>query len=314
MVTQPDDPQQAQAWVRGSAPDAIVDFYIPRGNQGLPGPRGPMGPGVTVGSVVVTNGPAAPGTLGPIGLTGAKGDPGGFTAGTSLSTNDLNTITADGIYKQATSANATLAANYPIAGVVGLMFVNQISATFIQQIFYPGSTSSSRAHYVRVMSSGVWQPWRAFGSQRVDQTAGRAIYKWDDVNQREQLVYGDTGSRDISTLKSAAISTTQIWIRRVGTMVTLHIHSLTFSAAGTGAVAILPASALAGFIPVHVSRGVLTTAVAGETRIVEVAIDGTVNVYGPTATAGYSGMITYDTSSAWPTTLPGAAVGTVPNI
>ncbi len=58
MVLQPDDPQEAQAWIRGTAPDQIVDFYIPRGNQGLPGPRGPQGPSLAVGSVTTTSDPA----------------------------------------------------------------------------------------------------------------------------------------------------------------------------------------------------------------------------------------------------------------
>jgi hypothetical protein len=58
MALQPNDPQQAQAWVRGAPPEAIVDFYIPRGNQGLPGPRGAQGPSVGIGEVVTTNDPA----------------------------------------------------------------------------------------------------------------------------------------------------------------------------------------------------------------------------------------------------------------
>jgi hypothetical protein len=57
MVLQPNDPEQAQAWIRGTPPDQVVDFYIPRGNQGLPGPRGAQGPSLAVGSVVTTSDP-----------------------------------------------------------------------------------------------------------------------------------------------------------------------------------------------------------------------------------------------------------------
>ena len=57
MPLQPTDPQQAQAWVRGAPPEAIVDFYIPRGNQGLPGPRGAQGPSLGVGDVVTSTDP-----------------------------------------------------------------------------------------------------------------------------------------------------------------------------------------------------------------------------------------------------------------
>lgn len=59
MPLSPTDPTQAQAWIRGTAPDQIVDFYIPRGNQGLVGPRGPIGPALAIGSVVTTGNPAA---------------------------------------------------------------------------------------------------------------------------------------------------------------------------------------------------------------------------------------------------------------
>ena len=58
MVLQPNDPQQAQAWVRGAPPDAVIDFYIPRGNEGEPGPRGPIGPSLGVGSVTTVSDPA----------------------------------------------------------------------------------------------------------------------------------------------------------------------------------------------------------------------------------------------------------------
>jgi hypothetical protein len=57
MVLQPDDPTQAQAWIRGTPPDQVVDFYIPRGNQGLVGPRGPIGPSLAVGDVTTTSDP-----------------------------------------------------------------------------------------------------------------------------------------------------------------------------------------------------------------------------------------------------------------
>lgn len=58
MALQPDNPQQAQAWIRGTAPDQVVDFYIPRGNEGPMGPRGPQGPSLGVGSVTTVGDPA----------------------------------------------------------------------------------------------------------------------------------------------------------------------------------------------------------------------------------------------------------------
>ena len=49
--------------------------------------------------------------------------------------------------------------------------------------------------------------WKNVPSQRVDTTAGRAVYVWDNVNNREQLAFGDTGYRALCTWTTAGVIT-----------------------------------------------------------------------------------------------------------
>jgi hypothetical protein len=149
--------------------------------------------------VGTATGPETPGATGAQGLKGDKGDPGGIVDGTWLSTTDLNLLTTSGEYRSGGMADATLERNYPVANVYGKLMVRAITTTLVVQEFTPiGGSDVGRVFYRRLYSSGGWQPWRAYGAQRVDQTAGRAIYTWDDVNNREQLVYGDTGWRAVA--------------------------------------------------------------------------------------------------------------------
>lgn len=313
MTLQPDDPTQAQVWIRGTAPDQIVDFYVPRGNQGEMGPRGPIGPSLAVGLVETSTGPVAQGLTGATGLTGPKGDPGGFTAATSLGTADLNSITADGLYRQNTTANATLAANYPVTNTVGLLYVNQSStSSYMQQIFYPGSTSNSRTHYIRVNSGGTWTPWRSFASTRVDQTAGRAIYQWDDVNGREQLIWGDTGSRVINDLVDATKFTIAVAkIRRVGSQVELRL-SLTPLSGVSGNVQVL-AGLPTGFRQQHTYNGFGADNANSPIMYSVAFAGGALVAYGVVASRGFGMNLNFQTYDPWPTTLPGTSDGTINN-
>jgi hypothetical protein len=315
LVNTPTDPNQAQAWISGEPPDQTIDFYIPRGNTGPMGPVGPVGPSVSVGDIIVTSGPPAPGTVGPQGIPGVKGDPGGFTAAVSLGTADLNSITTDGLYRQNTTSNATLAANYPVANTVGLLYVNQSStASYMQQIFYPGSASTSRVHYIRVCSNGIWQPWRTFTSVRVDQTIGRTFYQWDEVNGREQLVYGDTGPRSIGDILLngwVAAAPAEVSIRRVGNIVTLD------GKVGSGtATADLLFSLPNGFRPRSQDQTVIDGVLSGSPsswKYARVRWDG--NIYLDKSSVGTLYIAgSWSTTDAWPTLLPGTALGTIPNV
>lgn len=318
MANEPDDPNKAQAWITGTPPDQTIDFYIPRGNTGPIGPRGPIGPSLAVGSVETITGPAVPGTVGPTGLTGPKGDPGGFTNGTDLSTNNLNTIIAPGLYWQASSANAIPANNYPaISGSDrrGTLTVTRwASASWaVQQSF---ESFASVAGEVRIsrrtqVSDGTWTAWKTFNTARVDLTSGRAMYMWDDANQRDQMIYGDTGWRDLTPLVGTAA-----WLRtrRMGNTVWVWGAAINLAAVAPSEVMfVLPAGFRTGSNSINALIGRDGTAFC----IFEVNLNGNLKApfTGSTPrTTDYYFMVSFPTSESWPTSLPGTASGFIPNL
>ena len=314
MSPTPDDPTQAQAWITGEAPDQTVDFYIPRGNTGPVGPRGPIGPSLAVGNVTTVVGPAAPGTIGPQGPTGAKGDPGGLTAGTPLASNNLNNIIADGVYVQQDGSLPSLALNYPGTGTLpGVMYVHKRTPSSIFQSFharsYVSNTNMTSIIYERWSNdTGVsWSVWKAIAPQRVDQSAGRVIYTWDDVNQREQMIYGDTGRRNISSLIPTAVSG-QVLLARQNNTVMLILADFLDSSPNTNVnwngllpVGFRPQNWI--YMPIPSSR-TMTIQNGGNVTCVSGGLTPNTTVY--------QGCLTWRTEEAWPTSLPGTAVGTIP--
>lgn len=332
MPLTPTDPAKAQVWIRGEAPNQVIDLYVPRGARGEIGPQGPLGPAVQLAVGDVAMGPAAPGTVGPQGPTGPKGDPGGIVLGTLLGTNNLNSFFTPGTYRQDTPSNATLVNNYPKANLTGLLNIFGRDGNVVIQQYMPiDGTSGAPIMYQRLStSSTTWTPWRVFATTRVDQTAGRAIYQWDDLNNREQLVYGDTGWRDVRSLGNATnfdFTTRIINLRREGNTVRLSgqlqvlagvtaFSYSTFLAVPTG-------FRVAGGIPYMV--GVESTALQVRTttallRMLSIGNDMALQTI--PGTGGLGNMAAGDvvnlsaswsTMEAWPTTLPGTAVGTIPN-
>ncbi|AXH43768.1 hypothetical protein SEA_BREYLOR17_23 [Arthrobacter phage Breylor17] len=312
MVNQPDDPNQAQAWISGTPPDQTIDFYIPRGNTGPRGPVGPIGPSLAVGSVATVTGPAAPGTVGATGLTGPKGDPGGLVLGTLITgPADLNDYKTPGSYRIITTTSIS---NIP-AAFVGTLTVwqNNNATPMFWQEYTPVTSGGAQLFWRRAFGpSQVWGQWRVYASTRVDQTAGRVIYQWDDINLREQIIYGDTGVRQI-TADNGYVG--NLYIRRQGYRVTLF-----------GAIQCPPGGSLNGtfltllpdgfrpystiwtyFAVRHSATGNYFTLFRKQN---ELAFEGAT---GFTDGAQVRFEISWDTNNAWPTTLPGTASGTLPN-
>jgi hypothetical protein len=227
----------------------------------------------------------------------------------------LDTIVTPGIYFLQNSAYATLANGYPIAGgswSIKVLPSNTAAGTGVLQKVTSvwDSVNGARGVFQRYRKAPTdpWEPWRFLPSQRVDATAGRAIYTWDHLNNREQLIYGDTGRRDISALLINGWAGS-LFIRRQGYTVTLECEGLNGSAATADAFL----SNIVGFTAQGSVRGLLHTAAATPTlkRVSEAS--GNLAVAGSTTTAHY-GVVTWNTSQAWPTTLPGIASGTTPNV
>lgn len=233
-------------------------------------------------------------------------------AGTSLGTQDLNNVVAPGVFFQLSSGMATAERNYPVrAG--GSMVIKRNSPTTVVQEYvgYTGTAAApGRTVFIRILSGGVWSPWRSLATQRVDQTAGRALYVWDDLNNREQLVYGDTGWRDVS---SSLINgwTGTILMRRVGSSVSARMQ-LDSTAATSTTVNVGPGS---GFrptgnnitFPMRPATG--NTVAWGQVTGASAAILAS-NTTALTASSMEFSWLTNDT---WPTSLPGTASGGITN-
>jgi len=238
----------------------------------------------------------------------------GVPYGVALTTQDLNDVTTAGAYRQPAGPSATLARNYPYAGNSGVLEVFDFngSAGYMQRFTTNGGASGDmRGFYQRrKTNSTTWGAWQYIARQRVDTTAGRAIYTWDDISGRDQLVYGDTGLRNV-TADIAGAAATGLQLRRVGQLVELSIDTLTVSASGTVTFYTLPT----GFRPAGTRRNVISaTGGPSAGRNLLTNTSGTVVLGAAVTGETYNTSLTFFTSDPWPTTLPGAALGTIPNL
>lgn len=244
-------------------------------------------------------------------IRGPQGVPGaGVPWGVSLGNVSLDTITTPGVYRQVTSANATLANSYPYAGNIGILEVfEQTGANNVVQRFTSqgGPSGNMRGIYQRRRNGTVWDGWQFIARQRVDQTAGRATYLWDDVAGRDQLIDGDTGFRSLNEL--LGLTSGNARIRRTSYTVSLTLQGAVLGdKSGTVDLPAIPA----GFLP---SVNTSFVAFVNQQPVwAFIGTNGVVRIYGVIAGQSVQGIITFHTSQAWPTALPGTASGTIPNI
>lgn len=242
-----------------------------------------------------------------------KGDPGGFTLGTAINTGvDLNTLQTSGIYRQTAGANATLALNYPVENRSGILevFERIPGSHMVQRYTVTDSLNRSRMIYVRDFTSPSWGGWTAFSSTRIDESAGRAIYKWDDINSREQLTYGDTGWRDIVASHGNGTFVV-LKLRRVGYIVELICIGWVPPLNGAGTLAVNIPS---GFSSLHTRAFTATDNTGSIIRALTIGSVGTVVVGGNSTSSNINFSVSWFTSDTWPTTLPGIVSGTIPNL
>lgn len=236
-------------------------------------------------------------------LAALEAQPGGIAPAKVLPAGtDMNTITTPGRYRV---AGTTLVNAPPWQQNFGSFDVlDSQGATRITQIAYPQTSGDgARVKYERTLAGGVWYGWFAHNSSRVSTTSGRAIYQWDNVAGREQLIYGDTGVRDITSLATARVSGSAR-VFRSGYSVTVQLGDLKLSSpAGTVDVLTLPA----GFRPFAADT-------LFDNRKVWIQSSGILRVYGYVANELLAGTYTFRTNDPWPTTLPGTASGTIPNL
>ncbi len=309
----------ATATITGSAPNKLLNLGLPKGDTG---------PANVLSIIETVTGPETAGATGPQGPIGAKGDPGGFTLGTLLTVENLNTVMTPGIYRKSTTGTGLLALNFPADTDSGVLLVHvRLTDATVYQEYHTWNrlSAGSRGYYIRTLNAGSWSAWQFVATQRMDQTAGRALYTWDSLNDREQLVYGDTGLRVVSAALTADWlgAGSAAYIRRVGQIVTLQYDikpTVADTTPANGNFYILPL----GF---RVSQfgSSADTVVSGERLAINTVTPliqrldaaGFVSILvasrAPTDLKFVRGMVSWHTLDAWPTTLPGTASGSIPN-
>lgn len=248
-----------------------------------------------------------------LGLT--KGDPGGWIT-SDLGSINLNNLTAEGPYRQGSTTNGSLANNYPIASFAGVVEVLKMdSSTLIFQratAFFSGKLRPVIYQRSRINST-VWSPWTITASTRTDQTAGRAVYQWDDLNDREQLIYGDTGWRNINGIVSNRTSG-NVFFRIKNGWATVTFVDTVFVFEGTiNNFFPVSNSPFLTFAPTFVlAQEQVTSAGTGSSYRVTIFPGGRGAIYSAPSGLAITGSIVWPTDTPWPTILPGVAVGGIP--
>lgn len=305
------DPTQAFAEIVGEYPNQRLNLNLPRGDKGEKGDKGDKGDTGNTGaattlSVLETTTGVDYQYPGPQGLKGDKGDPGGFVASTALAGENLDDIKVPGMYRQSTATSATVPLNYPVAssGLLEVMIAS--GGTDVLQRYTAmggGPSSSGRTWYSRRFLGGIWSTWVTHTQMRLDNTNGRAAYIWDDSNNREQMVFGDTGWRDVTPISGTA---SWIRLRRVGNVVYVWVAGWVNGT--TNDIISLPLGFQTG-----------TNSIVGHFgdragAPVPVNINGPSNLIQATQSSTVmSAYLTFPTVNSWPTSLPGVAHAAIPN-
>ncbi|RZU61732.1 pyocin knob domain-containing protein [Zhihengliuella halotolerans] len=221
---------------------------------------------------------------------------------------DLNTLLVPGDYFQPASVNAGGGNNYPEGRAGDVMVRSNSTGSNVTQKYH--SYGSTNRVWHRTYYSGTWYPWQS-GDPQFDETAGRKITVRDPINGREQLIHYDSGWRDVSGLLTNGWTVgTDFRIRREGYTVTLRIHNLNGSAASTSAVWQLPS----GFRPQGTTEVFLRSDEAGTVmKLMTIRWDGAIFMSTGTVTTNNGATeVSFATTAAAPSTLPGTAIGTIP--
>lgn len=152
----------------------------------------------------------------------------------------------------------------------------------------------------------------------VKQTAGRVVTVWDYLNQREQLIYGDTGRRNITALfngtapnATVGITGGSVYLTRVGRMVELNMEAVTLPPGQSTSFVQLGDIIPAGFQPPNERDFPLGARLTGEgagggsIRINR--LTGRIYIYLHADGETIRVTANWFTEEPWPTSLPGVA-------
>lgn len=135
----------------------------------------------------------------------------------------------------------------------------------------------------------------------VSNAVGRTVTVWDAVNNREQMIYGDTGLRNITSLLPERLNGS-IWLSRFGSTVSVTFTDLLLvSGPALRESPLLPS----GFRPRAWSHFSTSPHADRTARGVLFKADGVVRLYDLTDTAQLQGTFAFYTNEPWPAALPG---------
>lgn len=143
----------------------------------------------------------------------------------------------------------------------------------------------------------------------VDQTAGRVIKVWDYLNNREQLIYGDTGARNITSLFTGLVGGSVI-IRRTAQFVEVDFQAVTLPNGSSIGFVDLGTAIPTGFRPPRFkdfnspARTGTESSTIGSARF---DANGKVYIYRYTDGEVIRVSAVWMTNEPWPTSLPGVA-------
>lgn len=252
---------------------------------------------------------------------------GQFAGATVNAPTDVDTFRTPGVYRF--TGAATTSPNLPtqLSGVLTVTRVN--GDTNVMQEYRPfsGTAVRRRGYYMRTAanSATAFDAWDFVSPVRFDTTAGRAAYIVDSVAQREQRIYGDTGWRDVTSLLDSAkwdyaSSNFHVLMRRVGDNVQMVARLKTVGAVAAGDTFLTAPTGFRGPVPAPGAAPFSVGPVAaptgvGHIRTAPFSVTGVLDFRSAiAATTEISFALSWLTTEAWPTALPGAASGTIPNL
>ncbi len=224
---------------------------------------------------------------------------------------------ADG---DAASTASTHLANLPVTAswvTHQSVLVAPPDATFASiRLLVASMAAGDTIHYDKIgFWQGAWGTWQPpgtpiphLGSWITEAAAtGRAGYVWDTINARAQMVYYDSGWRDISSLLANGW-TGQLFVRRTDNVVLLRSAGLSGAGATADTVATLPT----GFRSESTINQILP-ANATDATVLRAQMTSAGAIILPRAVAtAVSSTWPMSTTNALPTALPGDPVGTIP--
>lgn len=86
---------------------------------------------------------------------------GDMYTGLTLGTENLDTVLATGSYVQTSTANATLARNYPFEGARGVLTVETAGTSYRQTLHYWLNDTNIAIYERMKVTTNAWTPWRA---------------------------------------------------------------------------------------------------------------------------------------------------------